>query len=167
MNTKKPQPIRLGLQDLISYSLLLCDFNSSATVERYRRNLLYATVSLCLNLITVYTHVNEVISNTVCTTLRKSLVEFCRTGSAIAVTCYENIAVVLLSILSNSLYVYEISLRSNLILTDIEEYRYRSCNEFLNSLCFCWPLVSEHILKTIVLCVSVVELSVQSVNLRL
>lgn len=86
------------------------------------------------------------------------------TGSAISVTANQQFRVVVLSILGNSLYVYEILLRGDVGPVDVEEYRYRSCNKLLS----CGSLLlSKQFLQTGILGISIVELSVEGVNLRL
>ena len=90
------------------------------------------------------------------------------TCCAVSITCYEEVSTIVLSVLSNTLNIYEILLRSDVVLVEVEEYVNWSTNEFLNSLClslWSWLLLSKELLQTSVLCISIVELCVESVEL--
>ena len=94
------------------------------------------------------------------------------TGSAISITRYEQVGVILLSILSNTLDVHEVLLRSNVGLVEVEEHRNRSGHELTNSLrSLSGLLVSQSLTQTAiqasVLSISIVELCVEGVDLAL
>ena len=144
---------------------LLSNSYGSTTVERDRRQFVYTAITLSSNVVAAYTHLNELVGNSSGTLLRQPLVVGRLTGCAVGITVDHQLRVVLLSILCDSLYIYEILLGSDVCLVEVEEYRYWSCNEFLHGLS--WLLVCKHLLQACVLRVSIVELSVESVDLRL
>ena len=146
---------------------LFSNLNSSTTVERDGRQVVYTTLTYGRNLIAANTHLNQLIGNHLSTLVREVLVTVNRTCCAISITHNVDVGVVLLSILSNRLNVNKILLRSNVGLVDVEEYRYRRGYEFLNSLRLSRLLVSQHVLQTSVFRSSIVQLSVKSVHLSL
>ena len=158
--------------------ILFSNLNSSTTVEGDRRELIYTTITLGSDVAAVDTHLLKFTGNSLGTLFRQPLVVCGLTRSTISITVNEELGVVLLCILSKSLYVYEVLLRSDVGLVEVEEYRDRSLNEFLNSCgSFSLGLVGKHVAETIVLCISIVELvaetidfvlilSLQSVNIR-
>ena len=123
-------------------------------------------MTLCGDLAAVNTHLHELVGNCVGAALREALVDRSVTCSAVSITIDLQLGTVLLGILSQSLDVHEILLRSDVGLVDVEEHRDRSVNKLLHSLVII-GLVSEQVLQTSVLSVSVVELSVKSVDLAL
>ena len=112
---------------------LLCNLNSCAAVVGNRREILYATLAFCCDLIAAYTHLDELVGNGLGTTLRELLVEGGRTSGAVGITSNNEVGVVLLSIVGERLYVHEILLGSNRSLADVEEYGQRSVAVALNN----------------------------------
>lgn len=113
---------------------LLCNLNSSAAVEGDRRQSLYTTLADCGNLAVLNAHLDEFVGNRVGTTLRKLLVVSRSTCRAVSITCNEEAVVVVLCILCKSLYVYEILLRSDGRLVDVEEDGNRCVDQLLDRL---------------------------------
>ena len=144
--------------------LSVYDLNSSTTVIRDRRENLHTTLSLAGDLVAVNTHLNEFANYTSCTTFRETLVDFGSTGSAVSITCNVHTTVVVLCELSQSFYVNEIFELSDFSLVDVEEYRYRSSNEFFNRLVNSFRLFSQHSSQTIVFVVGITELTVNGIE---
>ena len=117
------------------------------------------------------THINELALNGLSTLFREPLVVIRSTCCAVSITVNLNVRVVVDSILSKSANIYEVILRSDVGLVDVEEYRYRSGDEFLNSLARTsgtgFRLVLEQVLQTSILSVSLVQASVEGIDLSL
>ena len=145
---------------------LFCNLNSCTTVEGNRRQVINATLSGGRDVVAAYTHLNKFLCHCVGTAFRQSLVDSGSTRSAVGITGNEQLRIVVLSIVGQGANVYEILLRSNLGLVDVEEYRYRSGNIFLDALTGVL-LVGQHVLQASVLCVGVVELLLQGIDLAL
>ena len=117
------------------------------------------------------THLNEFALNSLSTLFREPLVVVGSTCCTVSITVNLNVRVVVNSILSNSAYIYEVVLRSNVGLVDVEEYRYRSGDEFLNRLARSsrtwFRLVLQQVLEAGILGISLVQTSVERVDLSL
>ncbi len=152
----------------------LLNLNSCTTVVVDGAQSVYTTSSNGLDLIAAYTHLNELVSNGLSTLLRQLLVQLSATSLAISITSDNNLSVVILGNLSEIRNVLQILLRGNLRLTNVEEYRYGSCDNLglsnnlgLRILSGGLGLVSQQVLQASVLSLSVRQLSVQSVDLTL
>lgn len=71
------------------------------------------------------THLHEFCLDSLSTADRQLVVDLLSTGSTVGITSDEDLAVVLLSILSQSADVDKVLLRCNVGLVKLEEYRYR------------------------------------------
>ena len=124
MEKTKKIPSTRKRSGFIRFNVLveLLQLNSCTTVEADWRQCVNATLSLALDVSLINTKLNELSSNSLSTLLRELLVEVSLTSLAVSVTLNDDLSVVSLSSLSDSLNSYEILLRSNLRLANVEEY---------------------------------------------
>ena len=124
MEKTKKIPSTRKRSGFIRFNVLieLLQLNSCTTVEADWRQCVNTTLSLALDVSLINTKLNELSSNSLSTLLRELLVEVSLTSLAVSVTLNDDLSVVSLSSLSDSLNSYEILLRSNLRLANVEEY---------------------------------------------
>ena len=148
----------------------LFNLNRSATVVAVGRDGVYTTGGYYLDIVAVYAHLDEFGGNGFGASLAEALVDGSRTRLAVGITRYDNLAAGGLGCFGYFLDVYEILAAGNLRAVEVEEYAGRSADGVGNGLRFnnlLGLLVGEHVAETSILVLSILQRSVQRVELFL